>query len=116
MSIVHPEKLRCCKRCGHQWYAQQYGRLDTGFVISRRQADLRREQYRSCPSCGSTKIRTFSGRTQIASFEAAKPGKERKPTRAERKGAQRVSDQRLKALGLQKGDPLPAPTPQSRAS
>lgn len=109
MSIVHPEKLRRCRRCGHEWYAQQYGRLDTGFVISRRQADLRREQFRSCPSCGSTKAATLSPRAA----KPVKPGKPAGPVKVSRKA--RKSAERF-ARTARAGTPLPPPTAGGRVA
>ena len=77
MSFLHPEAKRECKKCGHSWFAESYGRLDKqqpliGQGFTRRAQDLHRqsvheervrqyEKFNVCAKCGSKKVKTVRG-------------------------------------------------------
>jgi hypothetical protein len=89
MSLFHPEEHRRCKRCGHEWYAEKYTRIDSqqpmlGIGITKRAQDLARqsvhekrtrrmERYRHCPQCGSSKVKTLSKRQSKPAANSASP-------------------------------------------
>ena len=78
MSILHPEEVRRCKRCGHSWLAEKYTKSGVtspglGIGITSRAQDLHRQtvherrqskydMWRFCPKCQSRRTKTLTGR------------------------------------------------------
>jgi hypothetical protein len=85
MSFLHPEEKRVCLRCGHTWFAENWGKatspvIGTGFnrrtqalnIQTVHQERIRKhDTWAKCSSCGSKEVMTAKGvADQAASVEA----------------------------------------------
>lgn len=58
---------RACQRCGFKWWAQFVGPtpkpgailFGAGTNVALAHQRLKRDQYRQCPNCGATKVKTM---------------------------------------------------------